>query len=411
MKIIPKVLYITPHNPSNLDGGAIGNRKILFPLTSLYNEGKLDLRIITLGDGYSDSFLIRTCSKSRLRAIIARVFLLSNQLELYASNIIAFISKYKPDIVIMQSSRLGRISRSIRQIKDKSEKSKPFVVQHFDNFEKKASIFYKRKLPVILRFLESLITSRSEYRCLKFADHALFLHEQEAKEVLDHYKIKLDYTIMPLYYAEMNNELLKEYKQKDENDFKLLFTGSLNFYPNIEAAEYLLSLISELSFIVSAETGKELCLIIMGSGARRNLEKKVDSLRGRFNIKLIINPQDNISKEVFYSSDVYASPIFSGPGMKTKVVEALFFGLPIIASDITLKGYEELYPYANSIIFPFRGMDKEEFLRVAKKAIRHIYLKDKRELVWEIKSIYKKHYNLDRFKNLLMKVIEDFDRR
>jgi glycosyltransferase involved in cell wall biosynthesis len=46
--------------------------------------------------------------------------------------------------------------------------------------------------------------------------------------------------------------------------------------------------------------------------------------------------------ELLTEADLFISPVFSGAGMKPEVIEALFYGLPIIASETSLKGYEEL---------------------------------------------------------------------
>ena len=45
----------------------------------------------------------------------------------------------------------------------------------------------------------------------------------------------------------------------------------------------------------------------------------------------------------FYNqADIVLNPIFSGSGMKTKVAEALYYGKPVLSTQMGLSGYDAI---------------------------------------------------------------------
>jgi glycosyltransferase involved in cell wall biosynthesis len=56
-------------------------------------------------------------------------------------------------------------------------------------------------------------------------------------------------------------------------------------------------------------------------------------------LKLILNP-DNLS-DIIAQGDIYLCPVESGSGLKLRIMDALRLGKPVIAHEISARGYEQ----------------------------------------------------------------------
>ncbi|NJB86679.1 glycosyltransferase involved in cell wall biosynthesis [Lewinella marina] len=112
---------------------------------------------------------------------------------------------------------------------------------------------------------------------------------------------------------------------------KLLFVGGA-FYANVQAARWLATAISQMPNVKLTVVGK-------GFDGVSGLNKDNVSVYGFVD-----------SLDPFYNScDVVTNPIFSGSGMKTKVAEAMYYGKPILSTEMGLHGYDAILgqPYVN----------------------------------------------------------------
>lgn len=408
-----KLLYVTPHDPLNLDGGAIGNRKLLYPLINLHKKCKIELSLITLANNKKeylnkncdiDSLRTLTFSRSRINAILSRILLMASELELHKKDILDFIIKYSPDVIIFQNSRQGRIIKRLIDLKNKKKVKRIFVIQHFDNFEYEATNFYKKILPFPLNLIESLCAYWSEYNAIKYCDYGIFLHSFEAEKIMNFYDRRVNYSILPLYYDNMTDSGPDDLGA-DNNLIEFIFTGTLRFYPNEEAAIFLIEMVKALSCLIEDKYGKKMRLTIMGSNPRKALYKKIESIKENNLVRIISEPNAELAKIIFNRADIYLSPVFLGPGMKTKVLEAIYHGIPVVASKTSLRGYESIFEYFGKGIFPFNDLDKNGFVTAVEDAIKFIRSSEKEKIRGWVKDIYRNKFKIEMYEETIEKII------
>jgi len=177
--------------------------------------------------------------------------------------------------------------------------------------------------------------------------------------------------------------------------FTVIFTGSLNFGPNREALLFLFQHLKDIVEKTESILKMSPTIIIAGCNPWKRIKEEMNQNKGKCDISLVVNPTQNQMRKLLLNSQVFVSPVFSGPGMKTKVIEALFHGLPIVASETSLRGYEELAPYFGEVIFPFKDRDSKSFIDA------YVNLLKKYAMGAEIKlatlEVYKRHYQKGRF--------------
>jgi glycosyltransferase involved in cell wall biosynthesis len=409
----PKILYISSQNPYENYGGAIGARRIYFPLVSLQEKNQIELRsIILCSENFkTDKFTNDSTDfikKRNYDKCLAKIKRVADYLELHKSEILDIFLKFKPNIVILQCSRLGNIAEYLK-IKSNKIKQNFCIINNFDNFELEfAKAAVKYTLPKFLWKYKFKIVKKSEYKSIKHANSLLFLTKTDEERVHEFYKVngKKSY-VMPLYYEDplSSDEYKKiEHSIKDKNALKMVFTGSLDYSPNIEAGLFLIRNFQQMRKVMHSDFE----IIIAGRNPHSLLiqESKEES-----SVKIVANPSNNEMNKILLGADLFISPVFEGSGMKTKIVEALAHGLPIIASYHSLIGYEFLDSYINDIIFDFKDKDEAEFLSKLETWEKNYKKIGKENFFYKARSAYKKHFSFNQIEAKIFSIIENcFDR-
>ncbi len=112
----------------------------------------------------------------------------------------------------------------------------------------------------------------------------------------------------------------------------LLFVGSLDWYPNIEAIEWFLD---EVLPILNDQNKYHLNII--GRNPNKKLSDKINSFS---NVTLYSNVPS--VEEYYLNSDIVVIPIRSGSGINIKVLEALSYGIPTVMTTFAKRGYDGL---------------------------------------------------------------------
>lgn len=107
---------------------------------------------------------------------------------------------------------------------------------------------------------------------------------------------------------------------------RLLFTGVLNFDPNLVAAMFL---INELLPALSVEVE----LTLAGRTPPPSLVVAAESV----GVRVIPNPPSMV--EIYQDADVLVAPMFSGSGFKNKIAEALACGLPVLTTSLGAEAF------------------------------------------------------------------------
>lgn len=195
-------------------------------------------------------------------------------------------------------------------------------------------------------------------------DRVISLNNDDFQNMLDAKKYStMDYLLIDF---EHNEYLVRKHIEP----INILFVGSLDWNPNIEAIKWF---INEVLPILNA---KKIAfkLKIVGRNPNNTL---INYLNKHEKVELHTNVP-NI-ESYYLNSDIFIVPIFSGSGINIKVLEALSYGIPIVMSKFAKRGYSNLNfiedsntknEFANSIVklisFSRRDLMNKEALRYYK---------------------------------------------
>ena len=135
--------------------------------------------------------------------------------------------------------------------------------------------------------------------------------------------IHVPITVIP-FGIEQNLTVIPEIKAN-----KIFFLGAYNWKPNLDAALYLIHEI--LPELIARNPSIELHL------AGTYTPKVFNSYASKH---IIIHGKVTSSSDFLLNHGILVAPIFSGSGVRVKIVEALSLGLPVIASTIAMQGID-----------------------------------------------------------------------
>ena len=320
-----KILIISLNNISENTGGghyfralvagyqALGNR--VATISKFNREHKTDL-------DNSNNFFIK---KNMFTDLISRLILSPTFIAFYIPYI--FIKARKFDVIALHSSRLGGVAAILRICGYKN------IVMHFDNVEsdliKQSKVTLSLKGAIII--VDRILVPLAEFLAIKASQKLTFITIEDKNHFQQKYKNKLNQVVLPFCLNEpIAEEKLKNHlNSKTRNDKPmLLFTGSFDFFPNIDAFETILSL---------AKKKPDFIFVVVG----RKLNKIIENKNLPINLVIYSDVTKEQLEVCYLDADIFFCPVRLGSGMKTKIAEALSFGLPVISDLLSSTGYNE----------------------------------------------------------------------
>ena len=180
----------------------------------------------------------------------------------------------------------------------------------------------KNKRFVDRRKKEILLLKKHELNCIKNSDVTILTSTEEAK-YLKKINIKSKLTILGLVDEP---KFTKKIFEKRKN---IIFLGNYNHTPNMDAVKYFISRI--LPKLI--KLGFKDKFVVAGTFKEKELKKIVKNSKQ----VIYIGYQKNLHN-LFNSSKLFVSPLRYGAGIKGKLATSVSYGLPIIASKMTIEG-------------------------------------------------------------------------
>lgn len=326
-----KICLISLNSPVENTGGGIYLRTLLSvfckigQVTLIAKGNKTDNRETLSRFELHKLFLFK---KNVAADLISRVILQPSFLGAYIFKILLVASQN--DIVVLHNARNGFIAFLIKFFLRKK------VVLCSDNIEidilktTHSASFFKR----VIRGADMVLLFYVERLAYRVPDVVTFITEHDLQRAsVDFCKgYKPSYIVLPVLLALENKT--KSFKFKNKSGvFTVLFTASFDFEPNILALNFFLNIANSFS------SNRDFQFVLAGRG----LDAFVDKLSSFNNVSYYSNLSSVDMERVFCEADIYLSPVTSGSGMKTKVAEALSYGLPVIATSHSLIGYEAVH--------------------------------------------------------------------
>lgn len=261
-------------------------------------------------------------SKTILSDLVSRFMLSINFLSFYILRLIKIVTNY--DVLAFHSSRFGVLIMVLKLIFPNKT-----ILCHFDNVEKKLLEYRVRSFDFSFRYFlalyDYLLAGFTESLAVRFSDKLSFITTEDSKC----FNINESY-IIPICFVEDVGvvNLLEQHEENDKvsNNSYILFTASFDFEPNIEALEEIkeISRQSSCNFLI----------------AGRCAEKFTHYLDDNFQI--VPSPSVEKMDSLFRNAGSYICSVRSGSGMKTKVAEAMRYGLSVLSTEHSLIGYEDV---------------------------------------------------------------------
>jgi hypothetical protein len=114
-------------------------------------------------------------------------------------------------------------------------------------------------------------------------------------------------------------------KRLERSKIKVLFLGTYDLYPNKEAFDLI------ISEIAPRLKDKDIEFIIIGTNMPKFREDNINSLGYIDDLSIIME-----------MAHIAISPTLHGDGQKTKIIDYLSYGLPVIASKSSLRGFNRI---------------------------------------------------------------------
>ena len=339
-------------------GGGLESRKILHSLEA-WAEGKPDHILNIVSNDFNTVCEGNVLQKTRWKDLLSRVLLHSSYvyIDLVFGKLKKVIHMANPDTIVLGNSRLGCLIPYL-----KKQHPNCCIITHYDNVEydyAASNLGHLTTFSSRIRLcLERKAIYKDEGMSVQNADLHLLLTKREKERLETVYQTPLlKHAIVPICLPE--NQTILERITLDAKD--LVFLGSLWYKSNEDALLWFLDHVWE-------EVKKSYPRANLTIGGSRPSNQLVVRINKDNNIRLVQNYGD--VKEVVCRDSIFISPIQSGSGMKVKIAEALSLGIPIIASDESLIGYETVFadPLNNGWLVPANR--PEEYLNAIEKIAR-----------------------------------------
>lgn len=268
--------------------------------------------------------------KNAFKDVLARVCLQPTFLGVYQRAILAACEK--ADLVVFHNSRCGLLFQALKR----HFPAKPVLIAS-DNVEVdllRQHRFGKKGLAALLHRLEEFEIRRAEAYCRQ-ADFMTFITRNDRALFEAYYGGPALSEILPITVERAADVVEKA----SPVPAYVLFTGHFAFQPNVDSLKVLLDVARRVNEGRGTATRIE---FIVAGAALDKLELPI--VQG---VSYHSSPSVAQMDTLFRQAACYLAPVLWGSGMKTKVAEALSYGLPVVALPNAGVGYEDLLADTN----------------------------------------------------------------
>ncbi|MBD3637703.1 MAG: glycosyltransferase [Crocinitomicaceae bacterium] len=157
--------------------------------------------------------------------------------------------------------------------------------------------------------------SEYENRIFDFFDHHVIISDQD-RELINH-PSRLEIAVVENGISED----FVDFKSEIKPAYDLVFTGNMNYPPNIQCAEFI-------AHNILPELPQNVSLVLAGASPHQKVQDLHDP--GKIEVTGWI---DDI-REAYLSGKIFVAPLFIGTGLQNKLLEAMALGLPCITTSL-----------------------------------------------------------------------------
>ena len=319
-----KIILISPNGLQELSGGGLYLRSLAEALCDVPGVSHLTVCSKDMGNGEPFS-LPEKChrvylEKNRRRDIAARLRLYPTYLVNHMPLLVE--QARHADVVLFHNSRCGGLmARMHRKMPNKT----------FGILSDNVEVELKRQhnegnmLRRVSNAIDTWLIRRAEAPS-HAADFMTFITEADRKLFGEHYATPDRSAILPI---SLRRGVPSSAPQSPHATVRILFTAHFGFEPNQAALGHF----AEVARLFRKRSDRPVEFIVAGARAAQ----AAASYSG---LTIVDSPSPERMTATFGGATLYLAPVSWGSGMKTKVAEALSFGLPVICMPNAAVGYE-----------------------------------------------------------------------
>jgi glycosyltransferase involved in cell wall biosynthesis len=176
-------------------------------------------------------------------------------------------------------------------------------------------------------FKDWLVARRFERRELGRLKEVVLISSDDAR-VFRRLCPKTNVTVIP---NGVNSDFFKRGEGTEHEDPVLLFTGVMDYEPNVTAIQYFCKSI----YSIIKRDIPEASLYVVGRNPSPSVMELADSEAG-----IIVTGGVDDIREYFRKARVYVCPLRSGAGIKNKILESWSMELPVVATSMSCEGID-----------------------------------------------------------------------
>lgn len=325
------ILYILRHNPWGIGGGCYASRCYLDAFTSVFEKTHFDVCLceeylshdININD-YPNVDFVKVAERSSVEKMTSPLTGLLHRFDQSARNLLK--TKQYDYCIFDHNSIAGPLVGLCKGLGIKT-----IVINHNCEAE-----YYRDNYDLLHRILFLRHVRKAEKKSFIGCDYNIFLTEEDKVLFEKLYgKSKTQSIVTGCFEFKKNtdaNEKVNERSKKNEH-LKLVISGTIGNVQNMDGIHFFLN---ELLPCVP----KDAEIIIAGKNPPVSLQGEIESLNSKSEharVTLIPNPT-NI-KEIVEDCDIFICPTRLGGGLKLRVMDGLRAGLPVVAHQVSARGY------------------------------------------------------------------------
>lgn len=320
-----KVLLISPNGLQELSGGGLYLRSLAQALCAAQDISQLTVISKDMGNGEIFEFPPNCqriyLKKNKMRDVVAR-------LRLYPTYLITYrqvLMRHAPgaDIVLFHNSRCGKMMADMRE----KMPNKTYGILS-DNVE--AELKRQHSEGNVLRQVSNAVDTwliRRAEGPARTANFMTFITEADRTLFGSEYGMPERTDILPISLSRGESDVQPTTAPIDAP--RILFTAHFGFEPNQGALRDF----AEVARLFAEQSTLRAEFVVAGARA-------AEMAAAYPHLTVVDGPSPAAMAKTFASATLYLAPVSWGSGMKTKVAEALSFGLPVICMPNAAVGYE-----------------------------------------------------------------------
>lgn len=330
-----KILYILKHDPWGIGGGSYATKSYLYAFMKIFEGNRIDVLLHPACMQRIPKDIQPLCNfhpveeRSKFSKILSPVSGITHRYQTAAKD---YLKNGDYDYVIFDHNSIaGSLISYV------PEQTKSIVINH--NFEPK---YYKDNSRGTLSSLMLPAIRRNEKDSYLKCSYNIFLTEEDMQQFREEYgETRSKCCVIGMFDSSEKGHTATDHEYKYPPT--IVISGSLSNVQNIDGINYF---INELYPRIPGDWN----IIITG----KNPSEEITAATGKLdNVKLVPNPDD--IEYIVSSGDIYLCPARLGSGIKVRIGDGLRMGLPVIAHEVSARGYGEYIK--KNVFFSFDNPD------------------------------------------------------